>query len=222
MDQMVLGGVGSQDPSQAATNVAAAQWWPAGCATRTHDASKPNEVDIHLQDCTGPFGIVHHTGDITVTFSASGNGKLHAEAHSSNMTINGNPVTWSSQADITVDAAAKTITIDFKGEWNRQNAKGEPVNHQREGTTVIDVVARCRDTNGTTTTHAGAREVDGTIKDYKVCRKADGADGCPSGEVDHVFKPSGKTITVTFDGSAEAKVTGPKGNSIEVPLVCTP
>jgi hypothetical protein len=222
MDQMVLGGVGSQDPAQAAGNVAAAQWWPAGCATRTRDASKPNQVDIHLQDCSGPFGILHHTGDITVTFSKNADGVLHAEGHSSDMTINGKPVSWSSQADITVNAASKTITIDFKGEWDREDAKGEPLEHQRQGTTVIDVAAKCRDTNGTATTHAAGREIDATIKDYKVCRKADGTDGCPSGEVDHLFKASGKTITVVFDGSAEAKVTGPKGNTVEVPLVCTP
>lgn len=223
MDHMIYGGVGSQDPQQAAGNVATAQWWPAGCATRTRDASQPNVVHIHLQDCTGPFGIVKHTGDITVTFSKNASGdKLHAEAKSSDMTVNGHPVEYSSEADLVVDATAKTITIDFHGVWNRTNAKGEPVDHQRQGTAVIDVAARCRSVTGTATTRVASREIDATIKDYKICRKADGTDGCPSGEVDYDFKPSDKTVEIAFDGTAEAKVTGPKGNSIEVPLVCTP
>jgi hypothetical protein len=31
---------------------------------------------------------------------------------------------------------------------------------------------------------------------------------------------SGKTVEITFDGTDEAEVTGPKGDTFEVPLVC--
>jgi hypothetical protein len=221
-EQMLYGPVSSQDPEASATGVAAAQWWPAGCATRQRDATNKSVVHVHLNDCSGPFGLVHHTGDITVTFSKNPDGTLHAQATSSNMTVNGKPCTYSGDSDITVDAAAKTLTIRHNDAWTRENAKGETVSHTREGTTVIDAATKCRDTNGSAVTQVANREVDSTLKDYKICRKADGTDGCPTGEMTHTHKPSGKVVTIEFDGSAEAKVTGPKGNSTELPLVCIP
>ena len=220
MDEKLFGPISSTDPNQAAGSVAAAQWWPAGCATREKDATNALVVHIHLNDCTGPFGLVHHTGDITVTFSKNSGGGLHAEATSSNMTVNGKAVQYSSSADVTV--ASGDITVVSHGAWDRDNAKGETVSHTRSVTTVIDIAKKCRTTNGTAQTVVGAREVDSTIKNYEICRKADGTDGCPSGEVDVTAKASGKSLTLAFDGSAQCKITGPAGNSVEVPLVCTP
>jgi hypothetical protein len=218
-DEMLYGPVQGQEPVAAAGSVAAAQWWPAGCATRARDATNQLVVHVTLKDCTGPFGLVHHSGDVTVTFSQNADGSLHAHAASSNMTVNGKAVTYVADADITVSGADRTVK--YRGAWTRENAKGETVSHMRQGTTVIDTSTKCRDTNGTATTNVGSREVDSTIKDYKVCRKADGSDACPTGEITHAHKLSGKTITFDFDGSAQAKVTGPKG-SVEVALVCTP
>lgn len=219
-DEQLLGPVSAQDPEQAAGAVAAAQWWPAGCVTRQRDATNKSVVHVTLKDCSGPFGLVHHSGDITLTFSKSADGGLHVNGTSSNMTVNGKAVSWSTDADIAVSGT--TRTVKYNGAWTRENAKGETVSHTRTGTTVIDTAAKCRDTNGTAVTQVGGREVDSVIKDYKICRKTDGTDACPSGEIQHTHKASGRTVTDDFDGSAEAKVTGPKGNSVEVPLVCTP
>jgi hypothetical protein len=219
-DETLFSPVQGQEPQAAASAVATAQWWPAGCATRKRDATNNAVVHVTLDECSGPFGLVHLSGNITVTFSKSADGSLHAQAASSNMTVNGKAVTYSADADITVSGS--TRTVKYSGAWTRENAKGETVSHTREGTTVIDISTRCRDTNGTAVTAFGAREVDSTIKDYKICRKADGTDGCPSGEIIHTAKASGKSLTFTFDGSSECKVTGPKGGSVEVQLICTP
>jgi hypothetical protein len=220
MEQTILSPVQSNDPGAAASSVAAAQWWPAGCATRTKDATNPYVVHIHLDNCTGPFGIRKHTGDITVTFSKNSDGSLHAEAASSDMTINDKPVTFSASRDISV---ANGI-IDVKGHaaWTREDAAGDTVSHTTSVETQIDVKARCRTSNGTAVTMVGAREIDSTLKDYKICREADGTDGCPSGEITHTAKATGRTLTIDFDGSATATITGPKGGTVEVPLVCGP
>lgn len=221
IQEMLFSNVSSVNPEDAAAG-AAQQWWPAGCATRQRDATNKSVVHITLNDCTGPFGLVKHSGEITVTFSKSASGGLHAEATSSNMTVNGKPVTYAASADITIDTTAKTITVNANGAWTRVNGKGETVSHTRQGTNVIDLVKKCRDWNGTAVTKVGSREVDSTAKDYTICRKADGTEGCPSGEITHTHKSSGRTVTVDFDGSDEAKITGPKGNSVEVQLVCAP
>lgn len=221
IQEMLFSNVSSVNPEDAAAG-AAQQWWPAGCATRQRDATNKAVVHITLNDCTGPFGLRQHSGDITVTFSKGASGGLHAEATSANMTVNGKPVTYAASADITIDTTAKTITIDSNGAWTRVNAKGETVSHTRQGKTVVDVAKKCRDWNGSAVTKVGNREVDSTAKDYTICRKADGTDGCPSGEITHTHKASGRTVIVDFDGSDEAKITGPKGNSVDVQLVCTP
>jgi hypothetical protein len=220
MEEAIFSPVSATDPAAAASNIASANWWPAGCVTRQKDATNPTVVHIHLNDCTGPFGLVHHTGDITVTFSKNASGGLHAQAASSNMTVNGKPVTYSRDADIVVSGTTRTVTST--GAWTRVNAKGETVSHTGSYTTDIDTVAKCRTTNGTATTMVGSREVDSTVKDYKICRKADGTEGCPDGTVTHTHAATGRTLTVTFDGSAQATITGPKGGSIEVNLVCIP
>jgi len=217
LDQMIFSPVASQDPATAANNLAtASNWWPAGCATRTKDAT-PGVVHITLNECTGPFGLAHWSGNIDVTFSAGAAGALHAQASSRNMTVNGHPVDWSREADITVSGSTKTAT--GTGSWTRPSTfdPAETVSHVTNFTTIID--SGCRDSSGTATTKVGDREVDATFTDYKVCRNADGSDGCPTGTVVFHHKLSGKTYTVTFDGTNQAKVSGDKG-SIEVALVC--
>lgn len=217
MEALIVEPVSSQDPVTAASNVAAAQDADASCVTRTKDPTNDDVVHVHLNDCTGPFGLRHHTGDITVTFSKNADGTLHAQATSSNMTVNGVPVTWSRDKDITVNGS--TRTVKSTGAWTRVNAKGETVSHTSSLTTVIDVSTKCRTSNGSAVTEVGSREVDTSIEDYKICRAADGSEGCPSGTLVHSHKASGKSETVTFDGTATATIADPKG-TITVPLVC--
>ena len=164
MEQTLLGSVQSQDPMAAAGSVAAAQWWPAGCATRTRDASNPAVVHVHLDNCTGPFGIRQHSGDITVTFSKNADGTLHAEAASSNMTINGKAVTFSASRDISVAAGI----IDVKGHaaWTREDAAGDTVSHATNVETKIDTAKKCRTSNGTSSdrSRSGGTEIGMTAR----------------------------------------------------------
>jgi hypothetical protein len=220
LEEMIVSPITSSDPAQAAASVAAAQWWPAGCATRSKDAKDPLVVHIHLNNCTGPFGLRQHTGDLTVTFSKGQGDALHADVVSSNMTVNGRAVSYTKHKDISI--SGETRTVRSTGEWTRENAKGEEVTHETSSSTVIDLSTGCRTTNGTGVTTVGSREVDTTISDYKICRGADGTEGCPSGTLTHTAKTSGKTETAVFDGTASASVTGPKGNTVKLPLVCTP
>jgi hypothetical protein len=87
-------------------------------------------------------------------------------------------------------------------------------------TIVVDTATKCRTANGTGVTMVGDRRIDSTIKDYKTCREADGSDGCPTGTVTHTNAAADKTLTIAFDGSSKAQVTGPKGKTVGVPLVC--
>lgn len=219
LGEIVFSSVSSQDPTAAAASasVGNGQLWPAGCATRTKDAN-PRVVHIVFNDCTGPFGLAHLNGEMIVTFSAGANGALHSDHQSNGLTVNGKPITHSVSADITVSGATRNIT--WHGVWNRTNNNGDTVAHTSDMAIVLDTAAHCRTGNGTAVTTVDAREVDSTIKDYKICRNPDGTDGCPSGTVTHLHKLAGKSVSVTFDGTNQATITGPNGGTVKVGLVC--
>jgi hypothetical protein len=220
LDQMIFSPVASNDPSAAANSVASAsEWWPAGCATRSLDAT-PGIVHVHLNECTGPFGLVHWNGDIDITFTAGAAGAVHASAVSRDMTVNGKAVAWSREGDITVSGSTRTVV--GTSTWTRPSTinPDETVVHNSSWTVKIDVSTGCRTADGTASTKVGIREHDTTVSGYTVCRNGpDGSDGCPTGTVSIHFKLSGKTYTITFDGSEEAKISNGTA-SIEYPLVC--
>jgi hypothetical protein len=193
-------------------------WWPAGCSTRTKDATNPAIVHVHLADCTGPFGLVHWTGDITVVYSQGANGALHAEATSTDMTVNGHAVTFSRSADITI--AGSLVTVNGTSAWTRETALGESISHARSGTVVIDKSTGCRTINGSETSNIGAREIDSTLTDYKICQTAT-SESCPTGTWTQLHKASGKTVTIVFDGTDQAKVEL-ASTTFDVTLVCGP
>jgi hypothetical protein len=192
------------------------EWFPAGCATRTKDATNPDVVHVTLNECTGPFGLVHWDGDLTITFSKSTSGGLHAEAASSDMTVNGHAVTFSRSADITV--AGGTISISGTSAWTRLTAAGETISHTRTTSVSIDTGSSCRTINGNEVSMIGAREIDSTITGYKICQTAT-SESCPTGTWTQLHKASGKTVTIVFDGTATAKVEFPDV-TIDLPLVC--
>ena len=121
-------------------------------------------------------------------------------------------------ADITFAEGSRTIA--WQGALEREGKNGGTVNHSSDLSIVVDTVAHCRTRNGTAVTSFGDREIDTSFEDVKVCRDASGAFGCPTGQVTHTNAASGKQITVDFDGSDQATVTGPKGQTFEKPMIC--
>jgi hypothetical protein len=220
LGNLVFSSISSQDPATAAGQAAsAAQLWPAGCLTRAKDATNPNVVDLTFDDCTGPFGLVHINGEVIVTFSQGSNGSLTAQHTGMNLSVNGHPVTFSGTADITVSGSTRNVI--WNGAWTRIDAAGDTVSHTSNLTIVIDTAAKCRTSNGSAQTNVGSREIDSTITSYEICENADGTEGCPkSGTITHDHKATGRTVTVTFDGSNEATFTGPNGGTVKVPMVC--
>jgi hypothetical protein len=218
--EMFAHSITSTDPAAAAdSNVSVSQLWPAGCATRAKDPTNPLVVVVTLNGCTGPFGLVKLSGELISTFSKNAGGGLHIEVASKDLTANGRPVTESGSGDVTVSGTTRTVA--WKGAWTRENLKGETVSHTTDVTLTIDASTECRTANGTAQTNVGTREIDSAMKSYEICKLPSGADGCPTGEITHTRVAKDATLTIDFDGTDQAKVTGPRGNSIEVPLVCT-
>src|SRR6185312_6093436 len=111
-------------------------------------------------------------------FGKNASGGLTVNVTSSNLTANGHAVSESGTGDVTISGATRTVA--WQGAWTRVNAAGETVSHTTTANVVIDTAAGCRTTNGSAQTNVAAREIDSTITDYKICKLADGAEGCPS------------------------------------------
>lgn len=215
--------VTEKDPTLAANEVIAptSQVFSSGCSTRTKDPTNPKVVHIHFVDCTGPFGLRHLSGDETAVFSSNADGTLHvALSDDGNLTVNGRPVQHSGAGDITIAGTQRNVA--WKGAWTRENDRGLTVSHTNDMSIVVDTATGCHTRNGTGVTLVGTREIDTKIDNLEVCRNASGERGCPSGTVTHTAKKSGKSVTVEFDGTAIASVTGRNGQTADVPLVCTP
>jgi hypothetical protein len=210
----------SADPGDAAAALAAAPPSAAdgSCRSRAKDPSDPATVIITLTDCTGRFGKHHVSGTEIVHFTKGAGPVLHADFHSENLTFDGKPASHTASADITFAEGSRTIA--WQGSLEREGKNGGAVNHSSDLSIVVDTVAHCRTRNGTAVTSFGDREIDTSFEDVKVCRDASGAFGCPTGQVTHTNAANGKQITVDFDGSDQATVTGPKGQTFDKTMIC--
>lgn len=210
----------SADPAAAASALAAAPPAPVDgkCRSRAIDPSDPHTVIITLTDCTGRFGKHHVSGQEIVHFTLGDNGVLHADFHSEGLTFDGRPATHTASADITFDGAGRHVA--WQGSFDSTSDGGEALAHTSDLTIDVDTVAHCRTRNGTAKTTIGGREIDSSIQDLRTCRDADGDAGCPTGEVVHTREPSGKVVTVSFDGTDQATITTPRGVTFEAPLTC--
>lgn len=188
-----------------------AGFYPAGCVTAAREGLK---VHLQFDDCTGPFGLVHLKGGIDATFSL-GEAGLHAElADSGDLTVQDQPVDYRAATDITVEADA--VDLDWSATWNGTTTGGKAFTHDADLDLSADPLTGCATMSGTASGSVEDRGMDSVIEGYAVCPAA-----CPSaGKITSTGKKSGRTIVVEFDGSDVAKVTGPRGNSFDVPLVC--
>ena len=216
IEYMLTNPISSNDAATAASSLAAAQWWPAGCATRAKDSSNPI-VTVTLNNCSGPFGLLKWSGTLTVTFAKNTDGTLNVKASSTNMTANGSPASFSLDRNITINGTSTTREVKGSANWTRTNAAGTLITHSNSWTAMVDSGTKCRTLNGTAATTIGTQIVASTAKDYKICRTS-GVDGCPSGTLSHI-SASGDVVSVTFDGTSNAIVTGPRGTRT-VGLIC--
>jgi len=220
MGSVVFENVSVADPVKAAGQLTMpSQLWPSGCVTRTQSATDASVVTLTFNDCTGPFGLVHLDGQETVTLSAAPGGALQASLEGVNLTANGKPLTQSATAIITFPSST-TRSVAWTGSWQRTDDLGDVVQHTSSVTIAVDLTTGCGTSTGTAKTVVATREVDTTITDLQLCHSATGVEGCPSGSVEHDGVTSGKTVSITFDGTDEAEVTGPRGDTFAVPLVC--
>ena len=189
---------------------------PASCATRTRDG---NVVTLKLDGCTGPFGTVTLHGTMTATFTRPSSGdQLHVDvAASSDLTANDRPLTYAAQADVRYDGAQRFVT--WHGASSGTTKRGKSFDRTTDASIVANVDTRCATIDGVSKGSVGRWDVNVTIEGFSACE-----DACPgAGAARATLRgPLGKErdLSVRFDGSATAIVTGFRGRTFGLALDC--
>jgi hypothetical protein len=188
------------------------RWTPAGCATAVASGSN---VTIKLNDCTGPRGLVHVTGelDLAVTVSLTGSISVHATA--TGLEVNRATLDIDATGTYAVNGTTHTLQVQTMGSGT--GPLGNEVEHQGNYTITWNTTDQCRSIDGswsteiTTSTANATRSNDVNLMQCGL--------SCPTGMLTHHFL-GGASLTVTFNGTAIASWSTSTGKSGTVPLLC--
>lgn len=190
-----------------AANISA-RYLPAGCATVTQTATTLKAV---YKDCTGPRGLVHVSGELDLAISVSLQGAITVHATGNALKANGASLTIDATGTYTTTGTGHSLVVTTTGTGT--GPRGLAVDHEGDYTINWDTATQCHSIDGMWSTELGLRTRSNTVN-LSRC-----AGGCPTGSIAHTFL-GGKSLTVTFDGTATAAWAVSGGASGTVQLGC--
>lgn len=194
----------AEEVAQRIWDRAKSRYSPAGCFTATRNGAV---VDLTLNGCTGPRGLRTVTGAIRIVGSVTATGDFQAVATAQDLQVNAAIMDINSTA--VYSPSAKTLSVTTAG------AGVGPLGNDiaRTGAYTVAFDANCATVDGAWATSIGDAARSTTVQMQR-CK-----DTCPTGSVVHTGR-LGRTITVTFDGSAIANWVSSKGGSGTIDLPC--
>jgi hypothetical protein len=201
-----LPATGEQVAARIAANIATR--WLGGCATVS---ATGGNVVVHYNDCTGPRGLIHVTGELDLTISVDASGTITVHATSSDLQVNRADLVIDATATYEVTGSEHTLTVSTNGSGT--GPRGNAIEHQGNYTVEWDSTSMCGSLMGTWHTDLGALE---RANDVNLTRCVN---ACPSGTMTHHFL-GGASLTVTFDGTNVATWSASTGASGTVNLLC--
>lgn len=188
--------------------------FPAGCAQKS--ASGP-DVHVEYAGCTGVFGRVELDGGVDAHFESLAACELFATiADSGNLTANEQALDYAATADIVVGTSEHQIAL--ASEWSGTTRRGRAVHQSGDWDLVLHDATTCLDFSGSARGSVDHVDYAIDVTALSICPEA-----CPSqGTVRARWEgwQGEKEVTVEFDGSDVARVTGWSGRIFEVPMVC--
>jgi hypothetical protein len=197
----------------AATTVAASvgRYFPNGCATAT---ATGNVVTFHLNNCSGPLGLLASTGTVTATITIVSSA-VQIQLAGNNIAANGATINLATSGTLTATASGQK-TLQANTHSNGTGPDGNAIAHSGMYTLVWPTGVGCATLNGTLT-GVGSGAFGGTtttITNYVACTNK-----CPqSGTTMSSF--NGGTVTLAFNGSNTAQCTSSLGTSASIQLNC--
>jgi hypothetical protein len=184
---------------------------PATCLTTTVTGAS---VVYTMNDCTGPYGLVHLTGTVTAVYSRTTSGDLQVVITGAGLQANKSVLDLNATVTATQANGVRTARVVCNSAGT--GPRGNSVSRAGEYTAVYDSSSECITVNGTWTTTAGLRSASTVVSKYTRCKGT-----CPAagGSIVHTTVRS-NVVTVTYDGSATASWSTSGGKSGTVALVC--
>ena len=210
-----VAGVVALTSDQAAARIAAnvaLRWNPSGCATASASGSN---VTVTLNDCTGPRGLVHVSGTLSLVVSIDANGSVVVTGHSDDLMVNKADLTFDVTATYSSSGTTHSLAVQTQGQGT--GPLGNNIDHNGNYTISWDTSSQCGSIDGTWSTEfSNGVQTATRSNDVSVMRCAG---GCPTGTIVHHFL-KGQTLTVTFDGTNVASWVTSGGRSGTVNLTC--
>lgn len=215
VDGADMSGLTALTGDQVAAHIAAnasTRFTPAGCATATATGST---VKLTLDDCTGPRGLVHVTGELDLTASVALDGTISVHAAATALMVNRATIDIDSDATYAVSGTTHTLMVQTMGSGT--GPRGNDIDHTGQYTITWDTGSQCGSIAGHWSTELSNGSASAArSNDVNLMRCAG---GCPTGMVTHHFL-GGASLTVTFDGSNVAQWSASTGKSGTVNLTC--
>jgi hypothetical protein len=193
----------------AAADGATRFWQPSGCLTTTVEESTVTYV---LVDCTGPYGLVHVTGTVVVTYTPQGDG-LGYVSTADGLDINGAIVDIDGQGVYHRTGTRHEITGSING--SGVGPRGHEFSRHGNRTVSWDTMSECLTLEGVWMTDVEGYRWTTTVDGFEKCREA-----CPAAGGGISWEGERGTLSVSFDGSDEAAWETANGRSGTVDLFC--
>ncbi|HET9622693.1 MAG TPA: hypothetical protein VFP84_15075 [Kofleriaceae bacterium] len=169
-----------------------ARFAPQGCATVSQSG---NTIKTVYDNCTGPRGLLHVSGEMDLVISLSPQAAVTVHATSTDLKVNGASLDIDATGTYAVTGTSHTLTVSTTGTGT--GPFGRTIDHEGNYTVSWDPATQCHSIDGEWSTDIGLHT---RANDVSLSRCGG---GCPTGSVIHTFL-GGRSLTVTFDGTATA------------------
>lgn len=185
---------------------------PADCVTTEVDGAT---VTYTLDDCTGPFGLVHVSGSFAVTYISTLT-SIQVQV-SGSLSVN--------QASISLDVDAEynyygdESVLSVSSRSTGVGPRGYQIERSGEFTASLNSVTSCIALDGQWSLGVNALTWNSSVSGFEKC-----AGACPSngGVIEYYGAVRDVSITVEFDGSDQASWSSSLGRSGTIFLFCSP
>jgi hypothetical protein len=192
-----------------------ARWSPVGCATVSSSGAN---VAIKYNDCTGPRGLVHVSGELDLTISISSANEVQVQATATGFDVNRAVLDIDANATyVSAGAGGSADTLTVSSNGTGVGPLGTDIDHNGDYTVSWDPSSQCGSIDGTWSTdfsNGSASAERSNDVDVSRC-----AGGCPTGTMTHHFL-LGATLTLTFNGTNVATWATSAGKSGTFNLSC--
>jgi hypothetical protein len=203
---------GDQSP-QGLGDAAKSFFQPSGCLTVTDDTTTKTASYV-FANCSGPYGINHVSGTVTVTYSSSAPTQLTLNYAATGLKINAATIDWTAKADITANGSARDMV--WAGHFTGTTGRGRAFERTNNKDIKWTVGVPCVSVSGTSDGTVTGKELKTTIKSWNQC-----AHSCPEAgsEISIIDVAANQTYDVKYDAN-DAVYTGPAGKPYTFTPAC--